>query len=203
MTLDVRRVPARHRPAALLLAIAVAVATDWWCLAGARAVALGTAREQLTRQRIELATARREVASRGDTKQAVRAAARALRHAALRLPDRRELAALLADVARSAREARLDLVLLRPKAERATADHVEVPVELQVRGGYLQTLGFLDRLERLSRLVHVGDLKLERQERTGERVVLRTSCTAVTYRLLDPQDGRAPGHAGAGGTPPE
>src|SRR5262249_935307 len=141
------------------------------------------------------------VAALVDTKQAMREAARALRHAEARLPDRRELAVLLAEVARSACEARLDLVSLRPKAERALSDHVEVPVELDIRGSYPRTVGFLRRLEHLSRLVHVRDLKLERQNSSGGRVVLHASCTALTYRLLDPPgDVRAtPAGGGRGG----
>lgn len=178
----------RNRPALLLIAVAAAVIGDWLCIAGSRAAALGAARDRLVSQRLELAAARREVASRVDTKQAVREAARALRHAARRLPERRELAALLSEVARSARDARLDLLSLRPKTERTATDHVEVPVELQIRGSYARTLGFLRRLEEMSRLVHVGDIKLERQDGPGARTVLRGSCTALTYRLLDRQD---------------
>ena len=159
----------RNRPALLLIAVAAALVADWLCIAGSRAAALGAARDRLASQRLELAAARREVASR-------------------RLPERRELAALLSEVARSARDARLDLLSLRPKTERTATDHVEVPVELQIRGSYARTLGFLRRLEEMSRLVHVGDVKLERQDGPGARTVLHGSCTALTYRLLDRQD---------------
>src|SRR5262249_57509249 len=136
------------------------------------------------------------VAALVDTKQAMREAARALRHAEARLPDRRELAVLLAEVAGSARDARLDLVSLRPKAERALSDHVEVPVELDVRGSYPRTVVFLRRLEHLSRLVHVRDLKLERQDASGGRVVLHASCTALTYRRPAPPAGPPPAPPG-------
>jgi Tfp pilus assembly protein PilO len=190
----------RHRPALLLVVAAALLVADWLCIAGARTAALGAARDLLARQRIELAAARREVATRVDTKQAVREAAHSLRHAARRLPDRRELAALLSEVARSARDARLDLVALRPKTERTATDHVEVPVELQIRGSYSRTLAFLRRLEEMSRLVHIGDIKLERQDGPGARVVLHGSCTAVTYRLLDGGDGGRARRDGATGT---
>lgn len=200
MRFDVRRVSPRHLPAMLLVTVTVLVVSDWLCILGSRWAALGEVGIRLARQEAELAAARREVAARVDTKQAVREAARALRHAETRLPARRELAALLAEVARSARDARLDLISLRPKAERAVTDHVEVPVELDVRGSYARTVGFLRRLEHLSRLVHVRDLKLERQDASGGRVVLHASCTALTYRLLDPPRGTRVGRGGDGGT---
>src|SRR5262245_38478196 len=196
MMFSVRRVRPHHPPAVLLVAVTAVVVSDWLCLAGSRWAALGEVRTRLARQEAELAAARREVAARVDTKQAVREAARALRRAEARLPDRRELAALLAEVARSARDARLDLVSLRPKAERALSDHVEVPVELDIRGSYPRTVVFLRRLEHLSRLVHVRDLKLERHNSSGGRVVLHASCTALTYRLLHAQDGDRAGRDG-------
>src|SRR5262249_56645753 len=84
--------------------------------------------------------------------------------------------------------------------------HVEVQVELDIRGSYPRTVVFLRRLEHLDRLVHVRDLKLERQNASGGRSVLHASCTALVYRLLDAQDGgrtrRAGGRRGRRCTPP-
>jgi len=197
------RVPARHRPALVLGAVLAALALDWLWLAGPECAALGESRARLAALRIELAAARREAATRSDTKRSVRAAARALRRAASRLPDQRELGALLASVADGAREGRLELLRLRPKPERAAGDHVEVPVELEMRGTYLDILQLLHRLEGLGRLVRIGDLRIERpdqaekrpaqREHQGEskreheperpRVVLQMRCTALTYRL--------------------
>jgi type IV pilus assembly protein PilO len=196
--LDVRRVPPRHRPALLLAVVLLALVLDWLHIAGPRCASLGDMRTHLAARGVELAAARREAASRDDTTRAVREAARALRRAETRLPNRRELAALLAAVARSAREARLELLLLRPKPERRADDHAEVPLEIRGRGTYLEALSFLRRVERLGRLVHIADLRLERPERAGERVVLRLSCTASTYRFLGSADRRTAGTAPGG-----
>jgi type IV pilus assembly protein PilO len=139
------------------------------------------------------------VTTRADTRHAVRETARALRHAARRLPDQRELGELLATVADGARDARLELVRLRPRAERLASDHVELPVELEMRGTYLEVLEFLHRLDRLGRLVRIGDLRLEHPEGVGDRMVVQIRCTALTYRLLDtrePPPSRSPAASG-------
>jgi Tfp pilus assembly protein PilO len=201
------RVQASHLPALVLGGALAALALDWMWLAGPQCAALGEARARLAALRIELAAARREAATRADTKRTVRDAARALRRAASRLPEQRELGALLASVADGARDAGLELLRLRPRPERAAGDHVEVPVELEMRGTYLGVLEFLHRLDGLGRLVRVGDLRIERPEPAeqrssqktgqGERpgapqdaprnttdpVVLQIRCTALTYRL--------------------
>src|SRR5262249_59931555 len=99
MTYDIRRVPPHQRPAMLLVAVTAVVASDWLCLAGSRWAALGEVRTRLARQEAELAAARREGAARVGTKQAIREAARAVRHAEARPPAARELAVLPAGVA--------------------------------------------------------------------------------------------------------
>jgi len=184
------RLSARHRPAVLLAVMALAVAIDWSWIAGPRSAALGEARGRLAALRIELTAARRDAASSDKTKQAVRDAARALRRAAARLPDQRELAALLTALADDARAVRLEILSLRPKPERAAGDHIEVPVELELRGSFLEALAFLRRLETLGRLVRVGDVRVARPQRAGDRVIVEVRCTALTYRL-----------PGAAGTP--
>src|SRR5215831_2596770 len=139
----VGRVSPRRLALALLAAVAAAGLLDWRWVGGARWAALAERRAQLADRRVALEAARREAASLARTKRAVHDAAHALRHADARLPEERELAALLADVAASARAAGLELILLRPKAERLADDHAEVPLEMQVRGTFHATVVFL------------------------------------------------------------
>lgn len=183
---------ASTRTAALVACGVLALlALDWFRIAGPRWTALGAARARLDVHRTELEAAREEAAARGDTRRAVRATARALRRAETRLPDRRELSGLLAAVAAGARAAHLAVPALRPKPERVAPDHVEVPVELELRGTWAETTAFLRSLEGLGRLVHVGALRLERPRRLGERVVVDGRATLLTYRVPDPADRRA------------
>jgi len=177
------RVAAHHRPVLVPAVVLLVLVIDWMSVGAPGCGALGESRARLAALRIEVDAARREVATRADTKRAVRNAARALRRAAARLPDQRELAGLLASVADGARDARLELIRLRPRPERAAGDHVEVPVELEMRGTYLAALEFLRRLDALGRLVRVGDLALERPEHVTDQVVVQIRCVAVTYRL--------------------
>jgi type IV pilus assembly protein PilO len=178
------RISPRRIPLALLLAVAAAALLDWRWLGGARWAELAARRARFAERRVALETAHREAVSLARTKRSVHDAARVLRQAEERLPEERELAALLAEVATSARAAGLELLLLRPKPERQAEDHAEVPLEMQVRGTFYETVGFLARIERLGRLVRVGGVRLERPEQAGARTVLRVSCDASTFRFL-------------------
>ena len=178
------RISPRCAPLALLGALAAAALLDWRWLGGERWAELMERRAQLAERRIALETARRETVSLARTKRSVHDAARALRQAEERLPEERELAALLAEVATSARAAGLELLLLRPKPERQAGDHAEVPLEMQVRGTFNETVGFLARIEQLGRLVLVRGVRFDRPEQAGARTVLRVTCDASTFRFL-------------------
>lgn len=163
--------------------VAVLLALDWAWWAGPRRADLHAARRRLGEGRVELAAARRDAAARGATRRAVRRTARELGRAEARLPDGRELGALLAAVADEARRARLTVIALRPKPERPAADHVEVPVELELRGTWAETTAFVQRLETVGRLVRLAALRLERPRSAGARVVLDGRATVLTYRV--------------------
>jgi type IV pilus assembly protein PilO len=178
------RISPRRVPLALIAAVAAAALLDWRWLGGQRWAQVVGRRAQLAERRVALETARREAGSLARTKRAVHDAARALRQAETRLPENREVAALLAEVATSARAAGLELLLLRPKPERQAGDHAEVPLEMQVRGTFNETVGFVARIEQLSRLVRVRGIRFDRPEQAGARTVLRVTCDASTFRFL-------------------
>ena len=180
----VARISPRRAPLVLLAAVAAAALLDWRWFGGDRWAELVERRMQLAGRRVALETARRETVSLARTKRSVHDAARALRQAEERLPEQRELAALLAEVATSARAAGLELLLLRPKPERQAGDHAEVPLEMQVRGTFNETVGFLARIEQLGRLVRVRGVRFDRPEQAGARTVLRVTCDASTFRFL-------------------
>ena len=180
----VARISPRRAPLVLLAAVAAAALLDWRWFGGDRWAELVERRVQFAERRVGLETARRETVSLARTKRSVHDAARALRRAEERLPEERELAALLAEVATSARAAGLELLLLRPKPERQAGDHAEVPLEMQVRGTFNETVGFLARIEQLGRLVRVRGVRFDRPEQAGARTVLRVTCDASTFRFL-------------------
>jgi type IV pilus assembly protein PilO len=178
------RISPRRAPLALLATVAAAALLDWRWLAGDRWAELIERRARLAERRIALQAARREALSLARTKRSVHDAARALRQAEERLPEERELGAVLAEVATIARAAGLELLLLRPKPDRQAGDHAEVPLEMQVRGTFNETIGFLARIERLGRLVRVRGVRFDRPEQAGARTVLRVTCDASTFRFL-------------------
>jgi len=108
-----------------------------------------------------------------------------LKRAEARLPDQREIADLLSNVAASGRAAGLEITLFRQKPEVLHDFYAEVPVEMQMRGTYHDVALFLDRVKQLDRIVNVVNIQLTKPKLTGDRVVLEAACTTTTFRFLD------------------
>ncbi len=167
---------------AILLAVVI---LDWQYWYGPEHDALGELRTHVSQRRAELDTKRTKMNARADAEREVRDLTAELRRAQSRLPDQREIADLLSNVAASARAVGLEIVLFRQKPEVFHDFYAEVPVEMQMRGTYHEVALFLDRVRRLDRIVNVGDIQLRKPHLEGDQMMLDAACTTTTFRFLD------------------
>jgi type IV pilus assembly protein PilO len=144
--------------------------------------------EDLTQQQATLEEKRLKVNARADEEKRIRDLQADVKRAEARLPEGREIADLLSNIAASARAVGLDLTLFRQKPEQYSDFYAEVPVQMEMRGTYHELAAFMDRVKRLDRIVNVADISLKKPRIEGEVVVLDASCTATTFRFLDEQE---------------
>jgi type IV pilus assembly protein PilO len=108
-----------------------------------------------------------------------------LKAAVAQLPDRKEIPDLLSSLSTKAREAGLEILLFRPRAENFQEFYAEIPVDIVVRGGFFNAVTFFDEVGRLNRLVNIDNIDLKNPKVGGEQVALDISTLATTYRFLD------------------
>jgi type IV pilus assembly protein PilO len=108
-----------------------------------------------------------------------------LKAAVAQLPDRKEIPDLLSSLSTKAREAGLEILLFRPRAETFQEFYAEIPVDIVVRGGFFNAVTFFDEVGKLSRLVNMDNIDLKNTKVGSEPVVLDISTLATTYRFLD------------------
>jgi type IV pilus assembly protein PilO len=108
-----------------------------------------------------------------------------LKTAVAQLPDRKEIPDLLSSLSTKAREAGLEILLFRPRAETFQEFYAEIPVDIVVRGGFFNAVTFFDEVGKLSRLVNMDNIDLKNTKVGSEPVVLDISTLATTYRFLD------------------
>jgi type IV pilus assembly protein PilO len=108
-----------------------------------------------------------------------------LKKALAELPDNKEIPQLLEKVADKAKDAGLDVRLFVPKAEQRKDFYAEVPVQIEVGGGYHQVATFFDEVSHLERIVNINEFSMSDPERTDSGLVLKTSLVATSFRFLD------------------
>jgi type IV pilus assembly protein PilO len=108
-----------------------------------------------------------------------------LKAAVAQLPDRKEIPDLLSSLSTKAREAGLEILLFRPRAENFQEFYAEIPVDIVVRGGFFNAVTFFDEVGKLNRLVNIDNINLKNPKAGGDQVVLEISTLATTYRFLD------------------
>ena len=108
-----------------------------------------------------------------------------LKEAVAQLPDSKEIPELLSNVSTKAREAGLEILSFRPRAENFREFYAEIPVDVVVRGGFYNAVTFFDEVGKLNRLVNIDNIDLKSPKISGDQVSLDIFVLATTYRFLD------------------
>ncbi len=108
-----------------------------------------------------------------------------LKEAVAQLPDSKEIPELLSNISTKAREAGLEILLFRPRAENFRDFYAEIPVDIVVRGGFYNAVTFFDEVGKLNRLVNIDNIDMKNPKISGDQVSLDISSLATTYRFLD------------------
>jgi len=108
-----------------------------------------------------------------------------LKAAADQLPNSKEIPDLLSNLSAKAREAGLEIILFRPRAENYQDFYAEIPVDIVVRGGFYNASQFFEQVGKLNRPINIDNIDLKNPKISGDRVELEISSLATTYRFLD------------------
>jgi type IV pilus assembly protein PilO len=98
------------------------------------------------------------------------------------LPEKEEIPSLLTSISRSGQDVGLEFMLFEPKAEVRKEFYAEIPVAMQIKGGYHDLAMFFDKVARLSRIVNIRNISMGRAKDSQD---LNASCTAVTYKFVE------------------
>ena len=175
----------RQRLMVCTLAVLLVGTGYWYFVYAGRSAELAQTMEKIQGLREQRDTKQKLVANIDDARTAVRDLQAAVRHAEVQLPDKKEIPDLLSAISSAGRESGLEVMLFRQKPERFQDFYAEVPVDVLVRGNYHQVATFFDRVGQLDRIVNVSDISMKEPKDDGGKMIIDTSCSAVTFRFLD------------------
>ena len=106
--------------------------------------------------------------------------------ASLKLPQEKEIPALIDGVYAQVSASGLEPINFVPKKEVKKDIYSEIPIQMKVAGSYAQLANFFDRISTLPRIVNVRDLILMRDDKASKEndIVLSADFTSVTFRVL-------------------
>lgn len=140
----------------------------------------------------KLATAKINAAELGKFQAKMQEAEAQFKIAMSALPEKEEIPSLLTSISKSGQEVGLEFLLFEPKAETRREFYAEIPVAMNIRGDYHNLAVFFDKVARLSRIVNINNITINRSKDIKDPKDLSTACTAVTYKFVEPPPAAPP-----------
>ncbi len=99
------------------------------------------------------------------------------------LPSESEAEALLKQISDVGAGANLDIKLWKPGERRQSPDglYIELPVSIEIAGGYHSMAIFFDRIGKFPRIVNISNLKIASPKAEKDRIILQSSFTATAF----------------------
>lgn len=177
--------PQQQKLAALGGLILLILGLDYFFVYSPRSDEIGKLTQEIENSRNERDKKKREVANIPKLKQQMAELDGRLKEAVAQLPDRKEIPDLLSTISSKVKEAGLDILLFRPRAESLQEFYAEIPVDIVVRGGFHNVVTFFDEVGRMNRLVNISNIEFRTPKESGDQMIMESSSLATTFRFLD------------------
>jgi len=101
------------------------------------------------------------------------------------LPEEQDVADLLRRVQGMATQSNLTIRGFTPQAVAKKQIHMEWPIGLKLEGHYHDLGGFLERVSKFPRIIHVSNIKIKGLPPTSGAATIAAECTATTFVLIE------------------
>lgn len=177
--------PTAQKTGILVAGIVLLLALDYTFLYSGQSLQISTVSDEVTSLRAERDKKKALVADPAKLQAERQQREGMLKEALAQLPEQKEIPDLLTNISTKAREAGLEILLFRPRAESFQDFYAEVPVDILVRGGFHNVVTFFDEVGRLTRLVNINNIELKNPKVNEDQVSLEAASLAITFRFLD------------------
>lgn len=177
--------PQQQKLAALGGLILLILGLDYFFVYSPQADQISRLTQEIENSRNERDKKKKEVANIPKLKQQMAELDGRLKEAVAQLPDRKEIPDLLSTISSKVKEAGLDILVFRPRAESLQEFYAEIPVDIVVRGGFHSVVTFFDEVGRMSRLVNISNIEFRTPKESGDQMIMESSSLATTFRFLD------------------
>jgi len=102
------------------------------------------------------------------------------------LPMEQEVSSLLKQVSDLSIESGLEVKLWKPGARKKDSSgmYLEIPVDVEVSGGYHSLASFFDRISKLPRIVNITNLNMDGAKVSGGGTSIQNKFVATTFSAV-------------------
>jgi type IV pilus assembly protein PilO len=111
-----------------------------------------------------------------------------LAQALTELPNSKEIPSLLTSITTLGKNAGLDFLIFKPKAEAVKDFYAEVPVDITIAGSFYSVANFFAAVSNLPRIVNISNVAFADIKNVNNRVMTKVNCLATTFRFLDKKE---------------
>jgi type IV pilus assembly protein PilO len=111
-----------------------------------------------------------------------------LAQALTELPNSKEIPSLLTSITTLGKNAGLDFLTFRPKAEIPKDFYADVPVDIIISGSYFSVANFFAAVANLPRIVNITNVAFSDIRSVNNRMMTKVTCLATTFRFLDKKE---------------
>lgn len=121
------------------------------------------------------------------------------------LPPEAEVASLLKQVSDLGLRVGLDFKLWKPTAKKKNSSelYTEIPVDVEIGGGYHTTASFFDSVSKLPRIVNITNIKMGNAHIVKGRLIIQTAFVATAFAAAEPKPPEQKKPQAGKGKPPE
>lgn len=107
------------------------------------------------------------------------------------LPEEKEVGELLRILSRLANISGIEMTNFSVGGEVRKSLYAEMPIELQLVGGFHNIAIFFDKVSKLDRIVNISNVNIAQPKDVNGETVVTTTCTATAFRFV-PSEAAAP-----------
>lgn len=111
-----------------------------------------------------------------------------LAQALTELPNSKEIPSLLSNITTQGKNAGLDFLTFRPKAEVLKDFYADVPVDIVVSGSFYSVANFFAAVANMPRIINISNVGFSDIKSINNRMMTKVTCLATTFRFLDKKE---------------
>ncbi len=132
----------------------------WYLFLSARIGELDTISTKIPKLKKEIATLEQKSKQIPKLEKELKEMQGILAQAMKLLPEKEDIPSVLTSISSLGNEARLEFQAFRPGTEKVHDFYVSIPVSLEFKGPFHNTVVFFDRISRMARIVHIQDVSM-------------------------------------------